>query len=99
MVARFPDISPGNPTHTGFHRAPVPCLDGWELSCPQWYPGSQRHPTGAPLTVADQRRNLTGFPSWAVATCLSASVTVTRISVATTGPIPDLGSPARSGAA
>ena len=41
------------------------CLDGGN-SLTSRYPGSWRRLVGAPFTVADQRRSLTGFPSRAV---------------------------------
>ena len=76
--SRFPDFSP-EPDRTGFHRAPVLVSRRMGTHLPLRYPGFDGITrSDAPLTVADQRRDFTGFPSRAVLLA-DGGVTIPRV--------------------
>ena len=58
----LPGLSPETPNTRGHTEPQSMCLDRWELCCLRGIPAARLTLGGEPLTVADQRRNLTGFP-------------------------------------
>ena len=64
--SRFPGPRPGKLRTSGVAPSPGPCVSTVGTLLTLRYPGSWCRLGGAPFTVADQRRILTGFPSRAV---------------------------------